>query len=147
MKEIKYRAWDKREEEMCEVISIDFENKLVRVSCIDRSTVYMDSTHPMTNRLYKFDRVELLEYTGLKDKNGVEIYEGDLCTDNEDPKKVIEILWSDNHQWGCKIVKTDYVLSRNQTFPLWNWDRCERNGSRQLEIIGNIYENPELLSE
>ena len=33
------------------------------------------------------------------------------------------------------------------TFPLWQWDKCEKNGNRELEVIGNVWEHPELLQE
>lgn len=81
------------------------------------------------------------QYTGLHDKNGKEIYEGDICSDEY---AIIEVLWCQNHQWGCKIIK-GYALSEGLTFPLWHWDRCRENGYRQLEVISNIYKNPELL--
>jgi uncharacterized phage protein (TIGR01671 family) len=86
-----------------------------------------------------------MQYTGLHDKNGVEIYEGDVCQDNY--SDIYEILWSDHHQWACKLIKTDYTLSRGLTFPLWHYDNCKENGCRQLEVIGNIYENSELMKE
>ena len=143
MREIKFRAWDKKERIM------GFVTRLV----------FNKNTHSFCNaRFYKnnkikddgfyfgqedgSDNIVLMQYIGLKDKNGREIYEGDLCTDKDN---IVQIVWSENHQWGCKIVKTNYILQKYLTFPLWQWDRCEKNGNRDLEVIGNIYENPELL--
>lgn len=78
-----------------------------------------------------------MQCTGLHDKNDNPIFEGDICTDGVETQ--IEIVW-DKHQWGGKVIKTDYALTKGLTFPLWQWDKCEQNGNRQLEIIGNIYE-------
>ena len=82
------------------------------------------------------------QYTGLTDKNGRKIFEGDICKDGDN---IVCILWNDKHQWGVEISKTDNVLSRGLIFPLWQYDNCEENGNRQLEVIGNIFDNQELL--
>jgi len=69
-------------------------------------------------------------FTGLKDKNGKEIYEGDrvrALKHNESPF-VNEIVWRDGVLW----------------FGNWNWIEFQ-NIFRSIEIIGNIYENPNLL--
>lgn len=66
------------------------------------------------------------QYTGLKDKNEVEIYEGDII------------------QWWNKVSKPRVVESTDGG---WNpfIDDCQTDGAWHYEIIGNIYENPELL--
>lgn len=84
------------------------------------------------------------EYTGLPDKNGRKIFEEDICKDGDN---VVRVLWSDKHQWCIEILKTDSVLSRGLIFPLWQYDHCEQNGNRELELIGSIYDNLELLKE
>lgn len=82
------------------------------------------------------------EYTGLTDKNGNKIFEGDICPDKEN---VYEIIF-ERYQFSVKVIKTPlYLIKNGDTFPLWQFDNCERNGYRQLEIIGNIYDNPELI--
>ena len=73
---------------------------------------------------------ELMQFTGLLDKNGVEIYEGDIFRDDEDGQ--------------C-----DYVFFRLGGFATKDWwspqDLAER--APTLEVIGNIYENKELLED
>lgn len=86
------------------------------------------------------------EYTGLIDKNGNKIFEGDICFDDV---ATVQIVWIDDHfQWGCKVLKKSSGANTvGLVFPLWQWNNCEMNGNRQLEILGNIHNNPELLTD
>lgn len=93
---------------------------------------------------FLIDPETVCQYTGLTDKNGGKIFEGDICKDGDN---VVRILWNDNHQWGVEISKTDIVLSKGLIFPLWQYDKCEENGNRELEVIGNIFDNPELIGD
>ena len=72
------------------------------------------------------------QYTGLKDRNGVEIYEGDIITQDGYAQHV---QWSDMGAWWA-LVNIPNVHSGNHLSAL-DFDECE--------VIGNIYENPELL--
>lgn len=94
------------------------------------------------DRIVECELSTLGQYTGLTDENGREIFEGDICKDGDN---VVRILWSDKHQWGVEISKTDSVLSKGLVFPLWQYDDCKENGYRTLEVIGNIFDNPELI--
>lgn len=132
MREIKFRAWDHQEKKMFNVDVLAISK--CGWDCPD---------HGYRGVSLAFQpSIKVMQFTGLRDKNGNDIYENDLCADGE---SIIQVVWSDKHQWGGKIVKTDYALSRNLTFPLWQWDNCEKNGNRSLEVIGNVFQNPELL--
>ena len=85
---------------------------------------------------------ELMQYTGLKDKNGKEIYEGDILNNQEN--KIIP--WPRIVEWDSEIfhgfVLRDNALGNKTKFPV---HMSEVNWFSQCEVIGNIYENPELI--
>lgn len=119
-REAKYRAWDKVDKRMAEVLLIDWLNKLVD---LDEGVIERD-----------FEQIDLLQYTGLKDKNCVEIYEGDVLRDSES----IVIV---------KFVSGEFSVDYRTMGGKWRnygslFDYLE---DYEGEIIGNIYENPELL--
>lgn len=121
----KFRAYHKELKMMFEVLAIDFFNKAV--------TVKFDKEH---YRVYSFDDVILMQYTGLKDKNGVEIFDGDIV-----------IAWSQG-------VKGTFEIKRRidglwLLYPAWKdgrfwYLRPTEDGRESIEVIGNIYENPDL---
>ena len=83
--------------------------------------------------LKNYRRVAILQWTGLKDKNGKEIYEGDVVfSESNQYYKQDEIVW-DCFAMGWDIGKKDSWKLRS---PM----------SSKTEIIGNIYENPELIT-
>ena len=87
------------------------------------------------------DPSTLGECTGLRDKNGKPIFEGDIC---KDENSTYLIVWH-MRQWQCEVIHSNCVLVLDCSFPLWQWDNCRKNGCRTLEIIGNIHDNPEMI--
>lgn len=80
------------------------------------------------------ENAKLMQFTGLHDKNGKEIYEGDIA--KVEKIDLAQIIWDEDRMaWGIKPINDFYFDS-----PL-----LADNTDLELEIIGNIYENPELL--
>ena len=127
MREIKFRAYIPNLKRIVPVTRINFDVKTIEVDLTSGNGDYAE---------YDFDEVVIMQYTGLKDKNGVEIYEGDiveykdfsggLSLFKEQPKSrgVIEVkdILSGIYLKGIGYIK-----------------------GHKLEVLGNIYENPELL--
>lgn len=122
MREIKFRAWDILKKEMCWVDEWNPVNMIVRALRPNAKPhrISGDSNHSV-----------LMQYTGLKDKNGKEIYEEDVVK--------YQVANSDIHSLG-KV----YFNESNATFKVdyYTFDKVYKTN---LEIIGNVFENPELL--
>lgn len=118
MSEIKFRAWDKLNKDMFNVESINFQER----------RVYKD-----TVSYHKFEDIDLMQYTGLKDEYGDEIYEGDIVTLHNRKHRVIF------NTEGARFVLRNDEFELEITFINHNNER--------MEIVGNIYENPELIEE
>lgn len=127
MREIKFRIWDVENKEMLNVQELDFEPTFYGGRIAIRPDQYND--------YFDTEDMILMQYTGLHDKNGKEIYEGDIV--NAKYKKV-EIT-------GIVKYDADYceyrIYNKNETEYMYLWKNIN------LEVIGNAYDNPELLKE
>jgi uncharacterized phage protein (TIGR01671 family) len=121
---IKFRAWDKIKNDMWKVETLYIEDQYC--------ALFKDTIYGITAKI-KNSRLNLMQYTGLKDKNGVEIYEGDIV---KIEKEIFKIYWHDGHA-GFWIERIGRPMEGT-----WNMYYVSANG----EVIGNIYENPELLN-
>jgi len=136
-RDIKFRAWDAKRklmitESMLTPRYVGFNGSVIR---IDEGMECLGSNIMRTE-----EDVRLMQFTGLLDKNGVEIFEGDILKwDHGD--HVLEVRWY-RSGWG-------YFSKLFSRFGLPEGDTCEsihaRGYAESSVIVGNIYENPELL--
>lgn len=118
MREIKFRAWDIN---MGEMVDLNACPQLVlRLS----GKVTEGSTCP---------NIKLLQYTGLKDRNGVEVYEGDIIKATTDVDNMCSGYGGTYEIGVFEVMWDDYGFMPFIELP-----------DAEFEVIGNIYENPEL---
>lgn len=120
MNNLRFRAWDKANKEMLKIDVIDFFLEQIRVLENDGSCFSI-----------KFKDVDIMKSTGFHDKNGVEIFEGDVVSRFQ--RTVEEVVWNSKKGWWAIQTRGEIGLTVLAQF------------IEAVEIIGNIYENKELL--
>ncbi|HHX0170574.1 TPA: YopX family protein [Staphylococcus aureus] len=121
---VKFKAWDKDKKVMSIIDEIDFNSGYILISTGYKS----------------FDEVKLLQYTGLKDKNNTEIYDGDIAEFKYPHDKRFKEIGVITHsaEKACFVIKM--IRDTVQEFKLY---RGVANS--YLKVIGNKFDNPELL--
>lgn len=124
----KFRAWDEDHKYM------EYTDKNLVVCFSDEGAEVTDHT-TFSHSCTSMQNYELMQSTGLKDKNGTEIYEGDIVQHSEKPNPwfsyPFEVIQARTGEWRLDNFRCGTVLAFS------NQD--------ELEVLGNIYENPELL--
>nr|DAL97544.1 MAG TPA: YopX protein [Caudoviricetes sp.] len=133
-REIKFRAWNKKDKVMVDVAAMNF----------GPSGFWSLIEYAYDAELQLADSYELMQYTGIKDKNGREIYEGDILkvTGEDGESYVATVKWFGDE---------DYPAFDLEGIPaVWNYDANAlatifQSGVETCEVIGNIFEDKQLL--
>ena len=137
MREIKFRAWDKQNKQMLlwvgsydvGLFGIFADNHILINHIID-----CEDHQELDQSPFHIDNYELMQYTGLKDKNGKKIYEGDI---------IKWCVWDHKVEWEKHSASYGaYALS--DIIDIYSM-KLDPHNWMDAEVIGNIYENPELL--
>ncbi len=124
MREFKMKAWLKKENKMVSIIGIDLNYQYIRYS--DDGNLFKDDY-----KIAEFKDIELLKFSGVKDKAGQELYEADVIKFNDGIDDIYGLISYDDKDGAYR------VSYENITEHL-----SEREGD--FEIVGNIFENPNL---
>lgn len=130
MREIKFRAWNKENEKMNDVFGLRFVGDVGYF-------VYLDDGQDAAIE-YDQEEVIIMQYTGLKDKKGEEICEGDI----------VHIKWEENDpnsEFYLVVEWNEGSYYANESRGSFLDEPIDKQYASDLLVIGNIYENPELL--
>lgn len=123
---IKFRAFVQDVKEMQSVLMIWLNGDNYGLQFTNGTTTTLSTTAAK-------EGVKLMQFTGLKDKNGKEIYEGDICKCHDHPTGIEdatgEVIFDQGRYW----IGTGSICSLDDYGTAWT------------EVLGNIYENPELI--
>ena len=166
MREIKFRAWDNKKKEW--LLGYNYKS-LGGFSLFGECILLVEWGHILDEFILRrsSDDLKVMQYTGLKDKNGKEVYEGDIIkkqykdkpySEKAKTKEILsEVVWREgcnvqNNDFNNKTLKKDPSafneepcfgvkrITKENNFYCCNW-----SGFSGCEVIGNIYENTELL--
>jgi uncharacterized phage protein (TIGR01671 family) len=140
-REIKFRAWDKRTRKM-----VDAGFHIIGETTAFDLLYQYGMEHKRKNEpgLLRLNSFVIMQYTGLKGKNGKEIYEGDILKFAV-YNAIGKVIWDDRYfSWWIKLLHrpSDNAqdISLFDAYTSVGWEDS-------IEIIGNIYENSELLAQ
>lgn len=142
-REIKFRAWDNVKDKMYyigeeEDVSFSFDsNGIIAIDITEDEEEFKTLHH-----------LHYMQYTGLKDKNGKEIYEGDITVDRWGNTDVIRWHKEYGMYYTCPIESINNSDDEVEKLHAFSDLLFKNNVPKEfLVVIGNIYENPSLLEE
>lgn len=133
----RFRVWSKQERRLIpseDFLAIDYENEE-----IDAQKIYFEDGLPVERDIYTygFENIKLMQSTGLTDKNGKEIFEGDILKVTN-LSSWLEVVSFNQDKAMFVSKETKRKVEETALYDLFNTDIFE------VEIIGNIHTNPEL---
>lgn len=137
MRDIKFRAWKKTDtqEMFTNITVIDFKKNIIGID-------FPISTQTVRADVESLDNIVLMQCTGKKDINGIEIYDGDIVNNGQHTYRVHfgEFTDSDDFQYPATRQTGFYIVDTHtyETFPFY---------SLVYRVIGNIHENKDLLED
>lgn len=127
-REIKFRAWDSVMNEMF------YDSEL---SNGDLLVIHMDGRLELSDDdTYKVSDFNILQFTGLRDENGKEIYEGDIVKVAGFSPRNYLVIWDEDY--GSWILREDVSLME---------ERIRYEHFKNSQVVGNIYENPNMFKK
>ena len=139
MREIIFRAYQKNFKRMLPVASIEYHNNEIEVVTVDNrgangkyDVIPHYSTYTAGDEEFPLSSLVLMQYTGLKDKKGTRIFEGDVCahSDKENYPRPLTVEWIDKFACFAFVDKGDFYEKYYFV----------REDMQDLEVIGNIHE-------
>ena len=122
MREIKFKVWDKENKEMLDLEDLHYEFGKMSI----RTTMY--------NSYFDTEDMVLMQYTGLKDITGKEIYEGDIVK-----VRTVTTCVTGYVEYDAEYCEYRVIINNNEYVSLWK--------QLEIEVLGNIYENKNLLDK
>lgn len=145
MDKFKFKAWITKHKKMAEICNINLITK--KITC--QYSILKKSEPRYEKKTLNIKDVKLLQYTGLKDINGTEICEGDILQrkfwDHRDTNSIIVCKSCSTGFCLTKISRYEYRTNRDRRIIYRN--RYSIINLKICEIIGNIYENEDILKE
>lgn len=124
---LRFRAWDKEFKEMVQVDALVFEEQLIKATYKNGNVVKEDLKNYV-----------LMQSTGLTDKNGKEIFEGDILSIETDKENVkVEVSWDSKH--ALFVFESKKYNAKQALGELFE------DNPYPFKIIGNVWEDPELV--
>jgi uncharacterized phage protein (TIGR01671 family) len=136
----KFRVWDYENKKFFAPTYKAYKGNLIWIEDLSITLSGQLIMHTINEHIHEFDfpnRFELLQYTGLKDKNGVEICEGDIIS--------IVHPHKGRTYMGTIVYENNQFTASNFNFPHHDNPNDPFESLEYMKVIGNIYDNPELL--
>ena len=146
MREIKFRVWDKAEHRMFDVEQLVFDPNGELVSIYSYGPDFSNDLDALMGEKPDLNEAVLMEYTGLHDKNGREVYESDILrvTDEDGESYVATVKWFGDEGYPAfdlEGIPATRFYDANALSTIFN------SGVETCEVIGNVHDSHELSEE